>query len=657
MKIHPHQRVIDLLTLVILLAGLLLPPSASAYAQNPTSVTILSADGTGFPAIQVDFEIFDASSSFVTNLTAQDVTLYEDDSPVRLNSLELVNLGVQFTVALNLGADLANRYNGLTRYEAVQQTLVAWAQSRPISSKDSFSLATNTGLQVIRSDHPVDWSEALSQLDPDLYASMPGLTALSRAVDLAGDAAPVEDMRRAILWVTPLIPSSDLTALSDLASRVKQQGTPVFIWLVASANSLSYSAEVFNALDALAAHSGGSLLLFTGQETLPDPDLYIDRLRYRYRAVFNSRLNYTATHQLRVEVQQGGASIASPNQPILLTIEPPKPIFLSPPASIERSLTEVEGEEKKLLPDLIALRILIEYPDGHPRDLQSTRLYVDDLLVVENTAEPFDQLEWDLSTIQTSGRHTLRVEVVDILGLSAASISMPVDVLVEGSTASAKDGFLSGVNGLVVAAIVLAGAVLLGVIALAGRQMINWNQTRFNRANRDPLTQPVIPRPDRRRKEALVPLTPASQERFTWPRQATAAFSSAPAWLIHIPGNGSIEASQNHLSTPSTVDNSIPLNRRDTTLGSDVQRVHFVVDHATVSGLHARISQTAEGNFQITDAGSVAGTWVNFAPVPEQGLLLIHGDLIQLGKISFRFELANPPQERQVIVAPYEVPR
>ena len=35
MKIHPHQRVIDLLTLVILLAGLLLPPSASASRSMP----------------------------------------------------------------------------------------------------------------------------------------------------------------------------------------------------------------------------------------------------------------------------------------------------------------------------------------------------------------------------------------------------------------------------------------------------------------------------------------------------------------------------------------------------------------------------------------------------------------------------------------------
>jgi pSer/pThr/pTyr-binding forkhead associated (FHA) protein len=43
----------------------------------------------------------------------------------------------------------------------------------------------------------------------------------------------------------------------------------------------------------------------------------------------------------------------------------------------------------------------------------------------------------------------------------------------------------------------------------------------------------------------------------------------------------------------------------------------------------------------------VAGTWVNYSPVPAQGLLLRHGDLVQIGKIAFRFELANPPEERQ----------
>ena len=66
--------------------------------------------------------------------------------------------------------------------------------------------------------------------------------------------------------------------------------------------------------------------------------------------------------------------------------------------------------------------------------------------------------------------------------------------------------------------------------------------------------------------------------------------------------------------------------------------------------LHTRVQLTPEGDFRILDAGSVAGTWVNYAPVPPQGLLLKHGDLVQIGRESFRFQLARPPEESQLKV-------
>ena len=39
---------------------------------------------------------------------------------------------------------------------------------------------------------------------------------------------------------------------------------------------------------------------------------------------------------------------------------------------------------------------------------------------------------------------------------------------------------------------------------------------------------------------------------------------------------------------------------------------------------------------------TIAGTWINYAPVTPDGGRLQHGDLIHIGKVGFRFTESNP---------------
>jgi len=39
----------------------------------------------------------------------------------------------------------------------------------------------------------------------------------------------------------------------------------------------------------------------------------------------------------------------------------------------------------------------------------------------------------------------------------------------------------------------------------------------------------------------------------------------------------------------------------------------------------------------LTDFHSKAGTWVNYAPVGQSGLILKQGDIIHIGSLTFRF--------------------
>ena len=62
-------------------------------------------------------------------------------------------------------------------------------------------------------------------------------------------------------------------------------------------------------------------------------------------------------------------------------------------------------------------------------------------------------------------------------------------------------------------------------------------------------------------------------------------------------------------------------------------------------------------SFLITDAGTVAGTWVNYEQVIPKGTVLRHMDIIHMGRIGLRFQLSDPGQPRKIIVTPLEPPQ
>jgi hypothetical protein len=57
-----------------------------------------------------------------------------------------------------------------------------------------------------------------------------------------------------------------------------------------------------------------------------------------------------------------------------------------------------------------------------------------------------------------------------------------------------------------------------------------------------------------------------------------------------------------------------------------------------------------DGQFKLSDEGSVAGTWINYSPVTGEGAALEHGDLIHLGRVGFRFTQREPLRQRKPVV-------
>jgi hypothetical protein len=219
-----------------------------------------------------------------------------------------------------------------------------------------------------------------------------------------------------------------------------------------------------------------------------------------------------------------------------------------------------------------------------------------------------------LSGYATSGQHILSVEVVDSFGLSKVSLGVPVTVTILKPKIGLLPFLARNSLWVTLAAILFAG-IALGVILAGG-----WIKRRSRPAKResqiDPLIQSVQVDPGRR------------NSRLPWKRPA----KQPDAYLVRLKDDG-----QPVTSPP------IPINTPEMIFGSDPLQVTHILDDPSVSPLHARL-QEDNGEYILSDEKSTAGTWVNHEALAAPRRLQ-HGDVLHIGRLSYRFMLRKPPEQ------------
>ena len=65
-----------------------------------------------------------------------------------------------------------------------------------------------------------------------------------------------------------------------------------------------------------------------------------------------------------------------------------------------------------------------------------------------------------------------------------------------------------------------------------------------------------------------------------------------------------------------------------------------------------RLIRQAGGEYLLRDQGSVAGTWINYERLSDDGQNLHHGDLVHLGRVAFRFRRTGSPDWPDIRVEP-----
>lgn len=635
---HGASRPLTTALLTLFLLFGCFAPAAAFPLLGPSRLAISGLDTRTFPVLSFNLELYDADEQLVTDLKPAQLTIYEDRIPLQPQALELIPRGLQFTLAINASPALAAEVNGTQQLSAARRILMDWAEARRPEFGD-FSLAGNTGLQLIRSRTPREWVAALDAYRPDLAKAQPGLFALTTALDLAAESVPsaVEDGQKslfkpAVLFLTAPLGQSEIAGLGNQAARAAQAGIPVFVWVVvADPNNLPATPIPGLAeLQALADTTGGKLALVSAAAGFPDLDAWLSPLEQIYRVAYNSAIRGGGDHTLSVAISRPDLALTSARDlRFNLDILAPNPIFVDPPAVIERTWSS----GGVLQPASEEIQILVEFPDGFRRPLRLARLLVNGETVAENLSSPFERFTWTLEDLSEPATANLRVEVEDGIGLTGRTIDHPVEILVP---ARPQQGLLARITpqGLIaIGAVLLAGAVLTVLVVGETRQHARRGRAPGRRKN-DPVTQPIqiaqepLSRP--RGEKTPRSVRRAAAPSPSWPRGAVQPL--APARLIRLAENEApIQGGQ------------VPVNRPELTFGSDPRKAIVPLADPSVCALHARLVRTQQGAFILTDEGSIAGTWVNYTPVGPAGRRLEHGDLVHFGRVVYRFELVEPP--------------
>jgi hypothetical protein len=384
---------------------------------------------------------------------------------------------------------------------------------------------------------------------------------------------------------------------------------------------------------------------YSGAERFPDPEAYFSGLRRVFTLSYTSRLKTAGDHTLsaKVNLPSGSGAVASADQKFNVDIQPPNAFPLTNSLQITRRAPEDDPFNTKiLLPKTQEVEIIIEFPDGHVRPLTRTTLYVDGAIMDENTVEPFNKFTWDLSAYASSGEHQIMVEVADSLGLSKSSMPAPVVVTVIQPPNGISALLAKYRTPITLGALILAGLVLF-MILLSGRLRVPSIRAaqEARRADADPLTQsvkavteiPIMPLAATAASKTQKRPTKATMDpKRRRPERVEGAKAEASASLIRINAEGQ--------ALPVT---PIALIEQEIIFGTDPEQCTQIMDDASISLVHARIRQTEDGGFLLLDNGSIAGTWVNYEPIPREGYRLAHADMVNFGQLMYRFTLRVPP--------------
>lgn len=603
---------------LILLCLILMISASQVRAQAAREISLSTPDLANYPDITLYIDVNNREGRGITNLTADQITLHENGINQELLDFQALSPGIQLVTAFNLSNPFAIQdINGNSRFDYIKQSLLNWAAQPQNSAPDNISIVSNDGLEH---SHLIEKSDVISILegyDPELRETESNFNVLAKAISIASDPVDQPGMKRIVLLYTSQPTTEGFAAIDNLISQAADNQVKVYTILISSPAFFSTAGAA--KLQNLSADTGGLFLPFSGDEPLTDLEQILEPLRSTYLLNYRSQIVTPGTQTLEVTVDSTLSPIVGMRE-FFLDIQPPNPIFISPPREITREIMEensVENTNQTFQPEAVPLNILLEFPDNHPRDLEELIFRVDGEIVDRKTSPPYEQFIWDISSYETSAIHHLSLEAVDILGLARLSVETPVEIKVIVPPPDLTSIILANAPALAGLAVILLAGLALFIFISQGRiqpgvtnnfQLFSSKWVQFTKSKT--LVRKILPSKNTDLQDSANQII-------------------KPYRLIAIN-----DVSQQLFPEPIRVD------ANEIKIGSSIPGNGIQIKHPSVIKEHVMINFLDDEKYQITDLGSTAGTWINYQQIKSsEHHILKDGDIIHIGEAIFRFQV------------------
>ena len=587
----------DLLVILLLLVFLL--PTLPIQAQdNQPALQITSIDNSNFPEIVLEYKGLHLSEDLPTD--PANVEIIEDGQSITPSLLEEQYQGMHFAVAINPDSSLSIRGGDSKPYNlAIIDALKTIGPEPENARNNRYSFFSNPEISLVETEDYTAWAALFNDfvtIPQDISAS---LSSLELAVSALEHSSLTLDT--VLVYVTPYLDYRVLPEFYALIEQAGQLGVKTQVWMIMSPRVLtsSYVTDLQTALQNI----GGTFTPLTGTEIVPDPRTYMEGKGRTFTAYYQSQVRTSGEYELQVRANFDQSPTLQSSPAILtLDVRPTRLSFINPIDTLEI----LYNNDKSFQPALLPLEVLIEFPDGYPRSILNSTLFVNGERVTTNSQPPYGSFVLDLAGYVEETELELEVRLQDEFGLQGRTPvqTIALDVL-RPENGLDRSWFTSP-------------WLWFGLLALAG--------TIAFLVFRKPL--PKRKTAEEGAKGDLKPEKVADKAPLSTPLPVK-IFGN----LTRLDPDQTPSAEKPHL-----------LTKEVTLIGRDPMLANLIVENPSIEPLHAEIHFFPDGRIRLTDFNSTSGTYVNFKPVGAHGTSLQHADLVHLGTLFFRFNSVTRTQ-------------
>jgi hypothetical protein len=587
----------DLLVTLLLMICLL--PVHGIQAQDTlAAIQITSVDNSNFPEIVLDYKGLNLSEALPTD--PLDVEIIEDGQTITPTSLEEHYQGVHFAVALNPDSSLTIRGGDGQPYNLAMIEALKTVGPEPENARNNrYSFFSNPEVSLVETQEYAAWVANFADFETIPQNESASLSSLELAVSALEHSGL--NLDTVLVYITPYLDFRVLPEFYSLLDRVGQLGVEIKVWIVMSPRVVgsSYETELQTAIQK----RGGTLTHLTGTEVVPDPRNYMEGKGRTFTAHYQSKVRTIGEYELLVRANfEQSPTLQSAPVTLSLDIQPTELSFINPPASLEI----LYNNDASFQPALLPLEVLIEFPDGYPRSILNSTLFVNGEQVATNAQPPYGSFVLDLAAYVGETELKLEVRLQDEFGLQGRTPVQTIALDVLKPESSLKGTWYT------------RPWLWLGLLALAG--VVAFLVFRKPFPKRKPTEEHDKDEPKAEKIAEKAPLTSPVPEK---------TFGN----LTRLDPDQSPSAQKPHLLAKEII-----------LIGRDPSLANLVLDNPSIEPLHAEIHFFADGRIRLTDFNSTSGTYVNFKPVGTHGTSLQHSDLIHFGSLLFRFNSATRTQ-------------